>query len=804
MKHRAWVSQTASLLDSTDWSRTPLGPRSGWPVSLRSHVSMVMVLPTPAIIFWGPDLNQIYNDGYAQIMGPRHPRHFGSPYRECWPDTYPLIYPWMRRVLDDGEVIEVERELIPLTRLGFDEDAYFTFTFSPLRDDDGRIAGILQPVFEVTEAVLAGRRADLLRRLSGLSARTPPWDEAMAVLAEDRSDITAALVHEVDATGASVVIAATPGASPESMGRPQPVRPVAAAGEAVPGGSPRTVALPLPTKARSGRSTTLQVQTNGRLPYDAAYAQFIEMVAVELVSALERHEATVAEERQRAYLDRLFMQAPAGIAVLRGPRHVFELVNPMYSALIGRRQVLGLPLVEAMPELVGQPFVDTLDEVYRSGRPYVGLAEPAMLEREPDSAPQASHFNYVYQPLHDGEQRPQGILVFCYEVTAQVLAQRQSEQLAEALRQEDRRKDEFLAMLAHELRNPLAPIRSAGDLLRRDPGNAPVVERASRIITRQVGHLAALIDDLLDVSRVTRGLEVLARTPQELKPLLLDAVEQVRPVAEARGHRVRMDLPARQLWVDGDRKRLVQIFANILSNASKYTPDHGQITLTVHDTPTTASVAIEDTGIGIDAALLPRVFDMFVQGDRGSARSAGGLGIGLALARTLVQMHGGSISAHSPGPGQGSRVEVTLPLREAEPAAEGQPGDADPVPGHQDLPVLVVDDNRDAGQMLALQLRSIGYRVDVVEDGQSALTATRMVRYRACLLDMGLPDMHGTELARHLAAADATRPVLIGVSGYGQASDAEAGRRAGLDAYFVKPVDLPALSRTLADLTRGA
>jgi len=191
MKHRPYLSTTAALLDSTDWSRTPIGPMSQWPMSLRSYVSMVMAMPTPAIIFWGPDLTQIYNDGYAQIMGPRHPRYFGAPYRECWPDTYPLIFPWMRRVLDHAEVIEVERELIPVTRLGFEEDAYFTFTFSPLRDDAGRIAGILQPVFEVTDGVLAERRANVLRSLSAL----PPggeglWDSAMQVLAEDRGDIT--------------------------------------------------------------------------------------------------------------------------------------------------------------------------------------------------------------------------------------------------------------------------------------------------------------------------------------------------------------------------------------------------------------------------------------------------------------------------------------------------------------------------------------------------------------------------------------------------------------------------------------
>jgi hypothetical protein len=178
LKHRPYLSRTSALLATTDWSRTPLGEPARWPIALRSYASMVMAMTTPAIIFWGPELTQIYNDGYAQIMGPRHPRYFGAPYRECWPDTYPLIYPWMRRVLDEGEVVEVDRERIPVTRFGFEEDAYFTFTFTPLRDDEGRIAGILQPVFEVTDSVLAERRVRGGARARACAGAAGPPDPA--------------------------------------------------------------------------------------------------------------------------------------------------------------------------------------------------------------------------------------------------------------------------------------------------------------------------------------------------------------------------------------------------------------------------------------------------------------------------------------------------------------------------------------------------------------------------------------------------------------------------------------------------
>ncbi|WP_043818777.1 PAS domain-containing protein, partial [Rubrivivax gelatinosus] len=201
MKARVLHSQTATLLRLHDWSRSALGPVAQWPRSLRSHVGMIMDLPSPAIIFWGPDQTQIYNDGYAQIMGPRHPRYFGAPYRECWPDTYPLIYPWMRRVLDHGEVIEVVREPIPVTRYGFEEDAFFTFTFSPLRDDDGRIAGILQPVFEVTDAVLSERRSAVLAELTPDRRRVRRAADVLRVLARATDDVPAAALFLRDAAG---------------------------------------------------------------------------------------------------------------------------------------------------------------------------------------------------------------------------------------------------------------------------------------------------------------------------------------------------------------------------------------------------------------------------------------------------------------------------------------------------------------------------------------------------------------------------------------------------------------------------
>jgi CheY-like chemotaxis protein len=323
------------------------------------------------------------------------------------------------------------------------------------------------------------------------------------------------------------------------------------------------------------------------------------------------------------------------------------------------------------------------------------------------------------------------------------------------------------------------------------------VARASSIVSRQVSHLSGLIDDLLDVSRVTRGLVTLERSPQELRSVLLDAVEQVRPLVEAHAQRLILDLAAQRLFAAGDRKRLVQVCANLLNNAARYTPDGGQITLRLSAQGEHAIVSVADTGIGIDAALLPRLFDLFVQGHRTADRAAGGLGIGLALARSLVEMQGGRIEAESAGPGHGSRFQVTLPLVDASLEPAPADGEGDAAARGRGEPVLIVDDNVDAAQMLAMQLELAGYEVETTHDARSALAACAQRAYLACLLDIGLPDMTGLELAARLKADAPSFPLLIAISGYGQDSDIRAALAAGFDHYLVKPTSVVQLSRLL-------
>jgi signal transduction histidine kinase/ActR/RegA family two-component response regulator len=368
------------------------------------------------------------------------------------------------------------------------------------------------------------------------------------------------------------------------------------------------------------------------------------------------------------------------------------------------------------------------------------------------------------------------------------------------LRHEHERKDEFLAMLAHELRNPLSPLVNSIELLRRTAGTADdrtVLQL--EVMARQLQQLTRLVDDLLDVSRVSRGLIELRRERLPLEEVLDDAVEAVRPLLEARSHAlVRTGLPP-HVGINGDRVRLTQVFANLLGNAAKYTDPGGRIVLSAVVDQHRVSVVVQDNGIGIPQDMLGRVFDMFMQIPGARSRSLGGLGIGLTLARRLVELHGGRLSAYSRGEGQGSTFTLSLPhvALPAPPAVRSPP----PAPRREEPPgaqarVLVVDDNRDGADTLAALLDMMGAQVRVAHDGQQALDAAAAFLPDLVLLDIGLPGMDGYETARRLRQQAGSQPRVVALTGYGAPQDRERALEAGFDEHLVKPV-LPGVMQAL-------
>jgi PAS domain S-box-containing protein len=378
----------------------------------------------------------------------------------------------------------------------------------------------------------------------------------------------------------------------------------------------------------------------------------------------------------------------------------------------------------------------------------------------------------------------------------------------EELKAAARRKDEFLAMLAHELRNPLAPISSAAQLLGHVAADERRVRQSSEIIIRQVRHLTGLVDDLLDVSRVTRGLVELESERVDLKAVVANAVEQARPLVEARRHRFDQAVDAAPAWVDGDRIRLVQVVANLLNNAAKYTPQGGAIALSLDVLGERATISVRDNGIGIGPDLLPQVFDLFTQAERTPDRAQGGLGLGLALVKSLVGLHGGSVEARSEGPGLGSTFSVSLPLAQAARPLSAAGGDAALADAQRVHRILVVDDNADAAQSLAEILRALGHQVEVAHEPRRALALAAHSWPEVFILDIGLPDIDGYALARRLRAmADETpgerAALYLALTGYGQAHDKVLSKAAGFDRHFVKPVDLESLLAALSEAPPG-
>jgi len=373
--------------------------------------------------------------------------------------------------------------------------------------------------------------------------------------------------------------------------------------------------------------------------------------------------------------------------------------------------------------------------------------------------------------------------------------------MADRLTDANRLKDEFLATLAHELRNPLAPIRTALELMTHAPDDSRVAASAREVMARQVSQIVRLIDDLLDLSRVSRGIIELRRMRLPIGVVIRDAVETSRPLIEAAGHELVVDMDDDALMLDVDPTRIVQVVANLLNNAAKFTPRGGRIELRTSRDGGCAVVSVRDNGSGIPPAMLDRVFDMFTQVDRTHTQTGAGLGIGLTLVRRLAEMHGGTVEARSEGPGTGSEFIVRLPLAAAAepPAAPGRtPAAAEP-PAKR-LRILVADDNVDAASILAMMMELMGHETRIANDGQTALDIAREFRPDAMVLDIAMPGLGGHEVARSIRKEPwGAAVLLIAASGWGQAGDRQQSLEAGFDHHLVKPVEFETLDQLLRD-----
>jgi len=497
--------------------------------------------------------------------------------------------------------------------------------------------------------------------------------------------------------------------------------------------------------------------------------------------------------RDQQFYTRSLIESNIDALMATDPRGIITDVNKQMEALTGSTR----------DELIGAPFKDFFTDPERAEAAIkMVLGEGKVTDYELTARARGGKetvVSYNATTFHDRDRKLRGVFAAARDVT-------ERKRYEQSLQEADRRKNEFLAMLAHELRNPLAPMRNALQIMRltaNQDAQRPqedAIQTATAMMERQVGQMVRLVDDLLDVSRISRGTIELRRVRVELASAIHHAVEAARPQYMAMDHTLTVILPPRPIFLHADMTRLAQVLGNLLNNACKYTPHHGQMCLEVQRDGKHAMIRLRDNGIGIAADKLPRIFDMFVQIDTSLERSVSGLGIGLTLVKSLVELHDGTVEAHSGGLSQGSEFKVRLPILEEMPEPPRLP-----TPGQQKpattLRILVVDDNRDSARSLSKLMTLIGHKTQIAYDGLEAVEAAGTFRPEVILLDIGLPKLNGYQACYKIREQPWSKNILIvALTGWGQDEDRRKSKEAGFDGHLVKPVDYAELEKLLADL----
>jgi signal transduction histidine kinase/CheY-like chemotaxis protein len=519
----------------------------------------------------------------------------------------------------------------------------------------------------------------------------------------------------------------------------------------------------------------------------------------------ERERAEAELQSARDLLANVFRQAPAYMCALRGSDHVFEVVNQRFSELVGGRDVQGLPVATALSGAAVQGVLEILDGVYRDDRPYAGANQRVKMRFDRSGAARERFLDFVCVPLHGADGNVSGVLFHGVDQTARKRAEDELRDVASKLSEMDKRKSDFLATLAHELRNPLAPLRNGLQILRMASGNAELLARARDMMERQVTSLVRLVDDLLDVARISGGKIEVRRQRTSLQEVIARAVETSTPALDAQGHSLEIRVPPEPILVEVDPTRVAQILANLLGNAAKYTPSGGRVCIEARVEDGFAVAEVVDNGVGIPQDALATIFDMFSQVKDTLSMAQGGLGIGLSLSRKLAELHGGTVHASSDGAGQGSRFLLRLPLAGPESAATGfdaapSPGAVETMPARR-LRVLVVDDNLDAGDSLATRLELSGHEARIARDGVSGLAVAREFDPDVAFLDIGMPGMNGYELAKAIRESGKCDGVtLVALTGWGTKRDVARSHSAGFDEHFTKPAQVDEVNTLIARL----
>jgi PAS domain S-box-containing protein len=654
-------------------------------------------------------------------------------------------------------------------------------SYVPHRDDDGRICGFVALVTDVTEMKAverALRRSDRLLKRSQAAAQVGSWEVSFD---EKFSEVPGSYFWSIETYRIFGVEPTTPATLSLFYSRVHPDD----------RGAMQARRHPNLVRAESYQSEYRIVRPDGEVRMLHSWLEFEPAAdgAMHVFGTCqditERKRAEMEIRRAREQLQLVVDTTPAFIVRYdRDQRVVWA--NKSYAARYGKTpdELVGTPVVD----LIGAAAFEAIDPL--GARVLAGESIQAELELPYPHGPRWVHM--AAAPTRDAAGIPDGSVAVLTDVTEGRRMERERDRALNDLREVDRRKDEFLAMLSHELRNPLGPILNAAEMLEQlDPDED--LGGSRQVIARQAKHMKRLLDDLLDVSRVSQGKIQIQKQRIDLTVLLRQAVEVSRSMMLEKRHELSITLAPQPMELEADPTRLLQVFDNLLNNAAKYTDPGGHIAIVAAVEDGQAVVTIRDDGIGMTPDLLARAFDLFVQGGRSLDRAQGGLGIGLTLVQTMVRMHGGSVEAFSQGPGRGTQLVVKLPLAPPTELHPARPAPAPPAGADAPLRVLVVDDNVDAAKMLGHLLRMAGHHVSMAHDGPAALAAASAAPLDLVLLDIGLPSMDGYAVAARLRAEGHAATVLVALTGYGREDDIRRSRDAGFDHHLVKPIDFAQL-----------
>jgi PAS domain S-box-containing protein len=846
------TSVVQGLLHTTDWSATALGPVDGWPACVRSALDIVLHARQPMAVVWGPHLHILYNDSFRTLPGARaeDAATFGQPIAILWPEIAGKVVPLLQRALA-GHAAYIEDARVNVTRNGVAEDLFLTVSTSPIVDAAGVVAGVFCTFADTTARVAARRERDATPGITGgeqpeAAARQSAQDAAAALDANVKYRTfftqgshfamlldTAGRVLEVNL----VTLEASGYRRDQVVGRlawecgwwaaaPATVRILQDAVAQAQAGQAAHNKLPYHTVAGEERIGQVAIapvcDDAGRVIYLAATGT--DITEREGVEARLRLLDAIGETTRQAIAPDAIMESAT--RMLGEYLHVTRVAYADVEADNDRFTIRADWTAPGAFSTVGVYSLDLFgaraQAAMRGGRTL--LIED--LDAEMTAEEGATMFDRIgvkaiiccplvkegklvaMMAVHQDAPRAwrPGEVALVEAVVERCWAHIERVRAMETLRETDRRKSEFLAVLAHELRNPLAPIRNGIDMLRLSANNPVAAAKVRDMMERQVAHMVHLINDLLDVARVNNGKVVLQVAPVDLRQVLGNAVEASAAAMEAARHAITVDVPAEPVIFDADPVRLAQVLGNLLSNAVKYTPPGGVLHLSGQRRGDMIEIRLQDNGIGIPPEHLASVFDMFTQVSRNLERARGGLGIGLSLVQRLVALHGGTVSAASPGLGLGSTFTVRLPAPAAVAmvtAGGAPPGSVDEPGGAAPLRVLVADDNVDAAEIMCALLEASGYVTRIAYDGAAALEVAAQFLPQVALLDLGMPRLDGFEAARRMRALPGLdNMVLVAVTGWGAESDRARTRDAGFDHHLLKPASMEQVQEIIAAAQR--